>query len=71
MRKLLQIMGVLLIISGLWSLLNSDWVSFGISSTLGIYMLLEPHRSKGMLKLRWILLIIGFVLVVIKLASIL
>lgn len=71
MRRLLQVMGVLLIVVGVRSLLNSDWVSFGLSSALGVNFLLDPNGSKRVRKLRWILLLVAFVLVIIRIANIL
>jgi hypothetical protein len=69
MRRLLQVMGVLLIVVGVRSLLNSDWVSFGMSSALGVSFLLDPKGDKGLRKLRWLLLLISCVLAVARIAN--
>ncbi len=71
MRRLLQVMGVLLIVVGVRSLLNSDWVSFGMSSALGVSFLLDPKRDEGVRRLRWLLLLVAFVLAVARIINIL
>jgi hypothetical protein len=71
MRRLLQVMGVLLIVVGLRSLLNSDWVFFVMNSALGVSFLLDPKGDKGVRKLRWLLLLVAFVLAVARMANIL
>lgn len=71
MRRLLQVIGVLLIVMGVRSLLNLDWVFFVINTALGASFLIGTKVSKGVQRLRGVLLVVVFVLAIARLANIL
>jgi len=71
MARLLQVMGVLLIVMGVRSLLRSDWLMFMMFSALGISILIGPKGSKSLQGLRKTLIVVVFVLVFIRLLSLL
>jgi hypothetical protein len=67
----MQAMGALLIVIGVRSLLQSDWVMFMMLSALGVSFLIGPKGSKPLQGFRKTLLVVVFVLVIIRLVPLL
>lgn len=71
MTRLLQVMGAVLIVFGVRSLLQSDWLMFMMFFALGVSLLIGPKGSKSLQGLRKTLIFVVFVLVIIRLLSLL
>lgn len=71
MTRLLQVMGVLLIVMGMRSLFHSDWFTFLMFSALGVSFLIDAHSSKSLRGLRKILILVVFVLAILRLMTLL
>ena len=70
MDRLLQVMGVILIVMGVWNI-RSDWLTFVTSSALGVSFLIAPYgsRSRKLQGLRKTLLLVTFVLAIMRLIT--
>ena len=64
-----KIVGVLFIAVGLMDLLRLDWIHFGLLSSAGGFLLLNPEKSKLMRGLQAALLMIAVVLMFVRIAS--
>jgi len=71
MKRVLQLMGVLMIVISVRNLLNSQWLFFFMNAALGIGFLIDPERSRAARRLRGTLMFIVFVLAVIGLTNLL
>lgn len=69
MRTVLKVSAVLLILAGLRSLFQSDWLSFIMFSTLGVGLLLDTKPDGAGRGLKWTLLTVAFVLALVRIVS--
>ena len=69
MTRLLQVLGVLLIVIGVRSLLHSDWLMFAMFSALGVSFLIDANGSKSLQGFRKTLILIVFVLAILRLIA--
>jgi hypothetical protein len=69
MRRALKVAGVLLILAGLRSLFQMDWLGFTMFCTLGAGFLIDTKPDGSGRGLKWLLLVVAFVLALVRIAS--
>lgn len=69
MRRLMQVLGVLLIVVGVWRLLRySDWWVFTMFTAFGVSQQINPKQSKAARRLRDALVLTTLMLAIIRIA---
>jgi 4-hydroxybenzoate polyprenyltransferase len=67
-RRLMQVMGLLLIVAGVWHLLHGAWWLFVMFTAFGISQQIDSKKSKTAKSLRDVLLMTTLVVAIIRIA---